>query len=346
MDQITELLRNVEFSRVSMEMFQWIDTSDPCFLAFLLGIAALLGSKVTAGNPELRSWGLRLGLAASLGSIGYSVFQNGTMDQKEWIAAVVRAFNVGCAVIAPIWLILPMVLFVYARLRLLVASFLAYGVYAWLQAESLSSEDLPTVALYGSMASMLALIVAWILQPVTDFLKKNLLPRWRWPEKEAEDTNPKPTQSLAEVKSATEPVVKAIPVVHANSDHPRRKQRARLKAELCYALHENTIGHAFPRTMFSEFLVRYLGDEQEVEAVEQNAIELEGMILQFVNAQQPTMVQPLNIMELTEWLLEEQNRINDLHLDKQTKKTKLAGVTRKYTQLAQQVLDEEHAGSY
>ena len=61
-----------------------------------------------------------------------------------------------------------------------------------------------------------------------------------------------------------------------------RRQRARLKAELCYTLNEAALGTVLPRPAFDNFLACYLGEQLEPETVEENARELEAMILQHV----------------------------------------------------------------
>src|SRR5262249_36069004 len=121
----------------------------------------------------------------------------------------------------------------------------------------------------------------------------------------------------------------------------RRRQRARLRAELCYTLNEPALATVLPRAVFEDFLSRYLGDQHDPETVEENAQELEGMILQHVQGAQVIAVAPAGLEDLTQWFLDEQQRLRHDEADQGQRRTKLAGLTRRYTQLAEKMIEEE-----
>lgn len=348
MNSVLELFQNADLTSVGQRLLTLIDTADPYLIALVLAVFTLLGAKMAAPYPALRSWGLRLAVATFLIYLGYAWFSQGTLTNEQLLPTAVRGLVAAGTVLAPLWLVLPVLFFVYSRLRLMLAAFLIYFGYAWLSVGTLDAEQVPEIGLRSALAAGLALIVAWILQPVTDLVTAHLLPRRKpgtalAPIREESAETDRSTKMLEQVRHMME--LRQVQQESGNeAERQRRRQRARLKAELCYALHEPTIGMVFPRAIFEEFLNRYLGEQQDPESVEQNATELESMILQYVNSNtSPVVVQPVNLLDLTQWLLEEQQRIHELEADQEQRKTKLAGLTRRYTQLAERILEEEPA---
>jgi hypothetical protein len=346
MSFVTELLQGIDLSAVGQKLLSLVNTSDPLFVAIVLAILVFLGAKMSGPFPGLRSWGLRLAAAAFLVHLGYIYFAQG-IESKDLPHVLLRAANTAGFVLAPLWICFPVLLFVYARLRLALAAFLVYAGYAWFTSEVRTVEILPWVALQAGVASALALLVAWILQPVTDFVAKNLFPRKATaaprdaaPADAAGDAEEKRQmrEAAAELLSLKKTQLRQETQRHAERN--RRRQRARLKAELCYTLNEPVLATVFPRAMFEDFAARYLGDHEDAEAVEENARELEAMILQHVAAQ-PVPVKPIDLMDLTQWFVEQQQRIQRGEHEHGDKKTQLAGLTRRYTQLAERLIEDE-----
>ena len=87
-----------------------MDTTDPYVIAVVLGALILLGSRMAAPFPKLRSWGLRLAVAVFLVHLGYVHFAHG-LDTQDLPRTLVRSVNVAGFVLAPLWLILPVVFF-------------------------------------------------------------------------------------------------------------------------------------------------------------------------------------------------------------------------------------------
>lgn len=183
MNKVSELLHNVDLAAAGKELLTLIDAVDPYLIAVFLGGLVLLGSRMAAPFPRLRSWGLRLAVAVFLVHLGYVHFSHG-IGSGDLPRTLVRSANVAGLVLAPLWLVLPVVLFVYRRIRLALAAFLIYVGYACLASGKVEAGQLPQFALQGLIAAGLAVVVAWILQPVTDFISQHLLARLKKPRAE------------------------------------------------------------------------------------------------------------------------------------------------------------------
>jgi hypothetical protein len=333
MSAVLDVFQHVELSGFAHKLMDFVDTADPCFIALVLGVLTLLGSKMASGSPALISWGLRLGVAAFLLYVGYAYVSLGGLTTEQLPGVGVRAAVAAGLVVAPTWIVLPLLGFVFGRLRLALAALLGYAAYECVASGAPDIEDLSGLALRAAAASGLVLVVAWILQPVLDVLAAALPSRRPTPQP-LPVTPPQPPTPPAELPA--EPSSRAGRS-HRQADSQRRR-RARLKAELCYALHEPLLGDRFPRETFEDFLDRYLGDQNSPEDVEECGRELEILLREHAGAVQ--IVEPINLTELTRWLLDEQQRIQAQEMDERRRKTQLTGLNRRYTQLAEQLLEE------
>jgi hypothetical protein len=263
-------------------------------------------------------------------------------------------------VLVPLWLVLPVLLFLYSRLRLVLAAFLLYLGYACVTAGGLDLDDLPAIALRGGIAAAVVLLVAWIVQPITDFLARNLFHSNK-PAPSA-STPPVPALPLTlpvlyeadQTRRLRETAAEVLNLQKAqlrqeaerHSEEQRRRHRARLKAELCYTLNEQVLAAVLPRAVFDDFLARYLGDQHDPETVEDNARELEATIQQHVHAAQtvlPPQATPVgsaDLLELTPWSLDDQPQLPHDPAPQEWRKTHLAGPSRKHTQLAKSLVEE------
>jgi hypothetical protein len=338
MNALLEFFRTVDFSSLAQKALSLLDTADPCFVAVVLGVLTLLGSKMAAPYPALMSWGLRLGAAAFLGYLGYSCFTLGGLPSDQVAPVLVRSLVAAGAVLAPVWTVLPVLAFVYGRLRLALAAFLGYVAYECISLGGPEADGVPALALRGAVAAGLALVVAWIFQPVIDFFAVNLLGWRREPAAKPETADAPRAEGRPTVTRVRTDDPPRAP--SPESDPRHRRRRARLKAELCYTLHEGLIGDRFTRQMFEEFLDRYLADHHEPEQVEEYVSELELIIRQYAGG---AMAAAATLTDLTRWLLDEQERIHSLERDEGRRRTRLAGLNRRYTQLAEQLLDEPAA---
>ena len=366
MQSALDWFQTIDFAPTGQKVLALVDATDPCFLGSVLAVLVLLGSKMSSPYPALRTWGLRVALAAALVYVGYTWFTQ-PIKPNDWWMVLARAGVVAGLVLAPLWIIFPVLLFVYGRLRLALAAFLGYGLYAWLTADKpLTQEDLPLLTLQAGIASGLAVLVAWILQPVIDFVSKNLFPKINKTEPQAPaQQQPAPQPASLPIPAAPQKQLPA-PATPAPSaaqlpeellalfrpradqkqpekeeaDKRRRRQQSRMKVELCYALHEPILAPSLPRDKFEEFVNRYLSDEFEPEIVESCAQYLEAMLFQQASNIQPMVVQPVTLPDLTTWFLDEQKKIEH-ESDQDRRKTKLVGLAKRYTELAEKIIEDE-----
>jgi hypothetical protein len=329
MNSALEFFHSVDLASFVQNLIAFIDSADPCFVAVIVGLFTLLGSKMAAPYPALHSWGLRLAAAVFLLYGGYAYLSQGGLDADNLPRVAVRGLIAAGTALAPVWIVLPILTFVYGRLRLALAAFLLYGTYAFVALGSFDVEALPSVALRALLAAGLALVVAWIVQPVVDILTANL------PGKPRARPRPGPEEEQR-VISVPRPAVSEVQ--QALADAQRRRNRARLKAELLYSLYAPDLSDRFGRDRFDDFVGRYLGDQHEPEDVEENGRQLEAVLQQHV--EKILAPEPFdNLTDLTRWYLGEQKRLQALHLDEETKHRQLARLNQRYQHLAEQLLE-------
>lgn len=319
-------LQGIDLIALGRQVLAFAERTDPCFVALVLGLLILIGSKMASPYPALMSWGLRLGVAVFLVYIGYIYASQGGIERDDFPRQGLRGLIAAGLVVAPMWIVLPIFAFVFVRLRLALAVFLIYGGYLFLSQESFDVEALPGISLRAGLASALALVVAWILQPVTDFIGAHLLPR--------RTDAPAPANAWGPGPEATPAAQAALP----EADGQRRRMRARLKAELLYTLHSPEIGERFTRKMFTDFINRYLGDDQMPEDVEEHCRELEAILLQH-RIPAGTLVSNPNLAGLTRWFLAEQRRIQEQGSEDGERKVQMAALGQRYQVLAERVLE-------
>ncbi len=316
MNDVLDYLAGVDLATRAKQMLGAIDVADPCLIGLVVAVMIFFGSRMVADQPAVRTWGLRVGAAVFLLHLGYSYFLGGGPEEKRTAVVIVRSALVGGAALALSWIALPVMAFVYARLRLAVAGFLAYGTYALATAEQLDGERLAWIALRSSLASGLAVIVAWIVQPVWEFFvpvatkpatppveepgaprasrEKRRRRRWfRRVHEERTEVDPKEPEEVTSVHIETR----------------RRRDRVRLKLELNYLLVAPEIGARLPRTQFEEFLKRYLSDHLPPEEVEENGRQLQQLLLEHRQHAPEAEKRFHTLEDVMTWFLEEQKRL-------------------------------------
>ncbi len=338
MNGVLESLRSIDLAASAREVLTFIDGTDPCFVALIVGLFVLLGSKMAAPYPALYSWGMRLGVAAFLIYGGYSYFALGGFDTQDLLKVAVRGFIAAGLVLAPFWIVLPVLTFVYARLRLALAAFLIYAGYAFVSLGGFDAEQLPAVALRSLIAAGLVLVVAWILQPVIDFVAVPLFGKGKQPQPWA----PPPARPAQEPRPTRAPQQavrrEGRDAAECTGEAPRRRTKSRLRAEVLYARHEPDVGDRFTRFMFDEFVERYLGDRHAPEDVEEHLLQLEEILR--AHAVRPRPPESFgDLAELTRWYLSEQKRLSVLDTAEHVKQEKAAVLHQRYQQLAEQVLE-------
>jgi hypothetical protein len=302
---VWELLKNVDWASKLQPILASMEATDPRFLALLVVIFGYLGSKMVSGQPALRALGLRLGAVAFLLYGGYAYYEAGSAQPRDYLSIGLRAFNAGAGVLAFTWITLPIFTFVYNHLRLALAAFLGYGVYAIIRDGGFDSDQLPLIAAQGTIAVALTLVAAWIVHPIWDFIKEMLPKPPVRPEVAALPPAPQPApipppplppplppalppeytawqNRLVVPQPKPEPPAMqhppALTVSPLELETQRRRDKIRLRIELAYLMAMPAIAHRFPRPVFDDFVHRYLGDHLPADDVEENGRQLE-MIL-------------------------------------------------------------------
>jgi hypothetical protein len=314
MHRILELLNSVDLVSVGAELRTLIEGGDPLFLTILLGMVNLLGWKMASPYPALRSWGLRLAAAAFLLHAGYAAYQLGGLEQKDLPPTALRSLLAANLVLAPLWILLPILAFVYAHLRLVLAAFLLYGGYACFQADVLDGPTLGTIALRALAAAGLALVAAWILQPVLDFVRAQF-PVRRQPAAGLPDRD---------VEAGTS---------------PRRTEEARLEADLLYAAHGADIIDRLEHRILFDLLRHHRPDALPPRA-EAPSGRWDASLLPMCKENQSADAEG-RLAELTRWFLSEQKRLENL--EGADRDSRLRALQQRYQALAEQLLEPASA---
>jgi hypothetical protein len=324
MQEVLEFINQVDLVSRARGVLEFLNSADPIFVAVAVALLVILGSRMAVGQPGVHAWGLRLAAAAFLAYGGYACYEAGGIETDRLPSIALRSAIVGGAVLAVAWIVLPVVAFLYGRIRLAAAAFLAYGGYALVTAEGWQPEQLPGVAVRAGLVAGLVLIVAWILQPVLDAFKALLpLPPTR-------DRPVGPPRSQRREKRADARDDRRDP----EEGWQQRRDRARLKVELYYVLATPFLGAQFPRPTFEEFVHRYLGDHLPPEEVEENSKQLQLILQQQQTTQANGPQEFASLEELTRWFLDEQRRLQEGNLDQQARQRHLEGLQQRFRTLA------------
>ena len=183
------LLRDLDFNCYVAEIKQMIANADPWLLGILVSMLVGVGHKIAIGHRVVYGWGLRLGALTFLCHAGYTLVRSGGLTENITAGLFARSAMVAGGVLAGVWILLPILLFVYVNFRFGLAGFLGYSGYALITAETLSSELLPGIALRGLLVAGLAMVLAWILRPIWEFLATICLAKSSTPSVPAKETD-------------------------------------------------------------------------------------------------------------------------------------------------------------
>ena len=159
-------LQDVDLGRYALQLGQLLNSADPWLLGIAVSLFVGIGHKLAVGNRLVYGWGLRLAALSFLVYFGVSIWQAGELDQVQTSAVLARSGIVAGCVLSLIWILLPVILFVYGNFVFGLAGFVCYVGYALLSAESIETEALPAIGLRGLLVAGLAMVLAWILRPI------------------------------------------------------------------------------------------------------------------------------------------------------------------------------------
>lgn len=331
MKELMEFVNAPDLATRARMLLSLVDTADPCFIGLVVVLLGFVGAKMVAGNPTLQRWGLRLAAAVFLLYAGYGCYQAGSIRTEVLPGIGLRALIASGGVLAVTWIVLPVLAFIYRYIRVAAAASLVYAGYALVTAPQYNADELRGIGLRSLAVAGLAMVIAWIIQPVWDFLKGMFVK----PGAEA-NRAPAPATSPAPAPSPRHTML-APPAelpTGTGDEAQRRREQVRLQVELHYAL-VLPDGPRWPRAALDDFVRRHLGDQLPAEQVEENGQQLLDM-LRRLPAQDPAPGSGLE--ELTRWYLEEQRRLLALDLDPEARQERLRQLHQQYLTRAEPIL--------
>jgi len=313
-----DLLKDIDYAAKLKPLLDSLDGNNQGFVALLVIFFVYLGSKMVSGQPGLRALGLRLAAVTVLLFGGYAWFETRETPNRDYLSIGLRCFNASGLVLALTWIVLPVVSFFYAHLRLALAAFLGYCFYGIVLEGNYDPNVFPLIASKALVAVGLTLVVAWILHPIWDWIKA-MLPEPA-PKPAPVPAAPSVAPPAIAVVSPTAPVLAPVspptfplrpepvtwqprpgdyPVVPrqepltatvgpANLELQRRRDKIRLKLEMAYVLAMPAITSRLPRPVFDDFMHRYLGDHLPPEDVEEHGRQLELILHEYQQQAQAT----------------------------------------------------------
>ncbi len=238
--------------------------------------------------------------------------------------------------------------------RLAAAAFVVYAAYAILLSRATDPAELAVVLIRAIIAAGLVLGLAWVLLPFAAFLiqtfgarplrsgrsaLRSLHVRWISKNQEIERLRTALASKNAELVSTQRQRQLADDTAHADRESQRRRDNARANCELLFTQHASELEHRFPRTVFDQFVAKYMGDERSPEEVEQRAEQLCGAL-----REQRQLLDPArrfsSLTELTAWYHDQRRQIQTTGLDPDTTEVLLVNLEIQYEQLLRRFIQE------
>lgn len=356
MNEALALLREIDLSGNALRLWEFVESIDPCFGGLVVIVLICLGHKMAVGKRSFYVLGIRLGVFGFLVNATYVIIRNGGTEGLAWPTLISRSGLLAGAVVAATWITLPIVVFVYWYFRFGLTAFVVYGGYGLITAEAIDRETLPGIAWRGLFVAGLAMIVAWIVQPLWDILmpRRKVEPpapkaaaepaaETKKEEAKSDDTQDKDEDRRERRRWRRLMLMVTKPASQLSffqpDDSRRRRDKARLTAELSYVMAMPEIELHFPRDMFESWVNRYLGDHLPAEEVEENSLHLQMIIAKQQKRQQGS-AGGMNLEDLHLWYADEQKRIQGLDIDQATRQTKLLDLQELFLSMSQRLIGD------
>lgn len=241
-------------------------------------------------------------------------------------------------------------------LRLAVAAFLLYVILGAVETHARDANDYATLAFRGLFAAGLTLGIAWIVLSILAFLHHHLIERpgegvRRWREEARRQRLEREARREADRKAARERAEweRAAPErerqrqqaeaeARARAEAQRRREDARAGALLDYTYYAAKLGSRFSRADFDHYLQTYMGDVHPPEIVERRRQELVAIFERHLADVSPPRKE-MTIDGLTGWYETTKARIEGSSMDDRTKRTQLAELYARYTELMSELME-------
>jgi len=123
-----------------------------------------------------------------------------------------------------------------------------------------------------------------------------------------------------------------------NAAESRRRDAARVRCELVYALHAPDLRKLFSGESFRDFLRRHMGDDRSPEEVEERAEQLIALLEQHRHRLDP-LLRFRNLEDLAWWFSEQKHQMDTIP-DDRLKRTMLAQLNARYAELTAPLMEE------
>jgi hypothetical protein len=116
----------------------------------------------------------------------------------------------------------------------------------------------------------------------------------------------------------------------------RRRDDARVAAEVLFALHHHDIADRLPRPLFDEFLKNYMGENRDPDYVEKRSEQIQEVIRKLAERCSPPS--PKTLQEIQVWYLEQKQAIEASSLDATAKKIQLIRLEKRNDELMKKTI--------
>ncbi len=116
----------------------------------------------------------------------------------------------------------------------------------------------------------------------------------------------------------------------------RRREDARAAADILFALHHHDIADALPRTMFDEFVAKYMRDDRDPDYVEQRSAQIQEVIRRLAEKGHPAL--PRTLQDIHRWYHEHKQAIEASALDEVARKIQLIHLEHRYDELMKKAI--------
>jgi len=249
----------------------------------------------------------------------------------------------------------------HARLRQLglsvgAATFIFFVAYHLLIAPPFASADILLLVVRGLALAVLATGLGWcVASPVAAIYDATLAPltrclrEWRKQRlcrmeaaaeaqrKCIEDQRRKEEYERAAPERARHAAEAAARAAKSAEDHKRR-EAARAACEIHFSIYGPDIAERFTRDDMDRFFSVYMNESQYPDDVEHRGKELQRVIDEHWRSAKPQPKQ-LSLAALSEWYLEQKQRVEALPLSDEEKQTFLWRFSERYAELSQSLLE-------
>lgn len=275
-----------------------LNHADFCSAILLIALLTFVGQRMVAGENNLQCWGLRLAAVAFVGFCAHGCLSSRVADLQAWLEIAVRGVLAAGLMLGAAWILLPIGAFVYRH----TIGLLLRALQERRQAAELEKDRRQA-------------------HERDEAERQRLREEHERREQELERQRP-----LAEAQC------------QAEAEAQQRRADARAQCELLFSLYAPEIGKRFPRSMFEDFVRRYMGDGHPPEQVEQRAAQLQTTIQQHLEKVE-VVPKFRSLEDITHWYQGQKTNLERLP-DDANKRRLIAQLNAKYADMTTRWLED------